>query len=224
MGDHCRASPSRLVATPRPASSGRPRARSLAQASRCSTTSPSSLEAQQRASPCERLDRRRRREMSTAHQSTAARFRRRRARRIGTPPPPARRTPRPRTRADPGAHGRDASRRRRRARTASRSRPRRQPAMRAPTPRPSGALRCGRLFRHLDRAALADHDHLHLARVLELILDLPRDLVREEHGGVVVDLAGSTMTRISRPACSAYAFATPGFAVAISSSASSLRM
>ena len=35
---------------------------------------------------------------------------------------------------------------------------------------------------------------------------------------------GSTMTRISRPAWSAYAFATPGFAVAISSSAPSRLM
>ena len=44
------------------------------------------------------------------------------------------------------------------------------------------------LLRDLDRAALADHGHLDLARVLELVLDLARDLVREEHGAVVVDL------------------------------------
>ena len=35
---------------------------------------------------------------------------------------------------------------------------------------------------------LADHGHLDLARVLELVLDLARDLVREEDRLVVVDL------------------------------------
>src|ERR671930_662297 len=41
----------------------------------------------------------------------------------------------------------------------------------------------------VDRPALADDRHLHLAGVLEVILDLPRDLVREQNGAVVVDLA-----------------------------------
>ena len=38
------------------------------------------------------------------------------------------------------------------------------------------------------RAALADDRHLDLARVLELVLDLARDLVREQDRRVVVDL------------------------------------
>src|ERR1043166_1212065 len=41
----------------------------------------------------------------------------------------------------------------------------------------------------VDRAALADHRHLHLAGVLELILDLAGDLVREQRGLLVADLA-----------------------------------
>src|SRR5436853_1996280 len=41
----------------------------------------------------------------------------------------------------------------------------------------------------VDRAALADHRHLHLPGVLELILDLARDLVREQRGLLVADLA-----------------------------------
>ena len=40
-------------------------------------------------------------------------------------------------------------------------------------------------MRDLDRPALADHDHLHLTGVRELVLDLPGDLVREERGRVV---------------------------------------
>src|SRR5215831_4175098 len=44
------------------------------------------------------------------------------------------------------------------------------------------------LLRELDRAGLPDHGHLDLAGVLELILDLARDLVREQDGTVVVDL------------------------------------
>src|SRR5262245_23469389 len=46
------------------------------------------------------------------------------------------------------------------------------------------------LLRELDRAALPDHRHLDLARILELALDLARDLVREQHRLVVVDLRG----------------------------------
>src|SRR5918992_1201355 len=44
------------------------------------------------------------------------------------------------------------------------------------------------LLRDLDRPALPDDDHFHLPRVLELVFDLARDLVREEDGAVVVDL------------------------------------
>src|SRR4029453_10199454 len=47
-----------------------------------------------------------------------------------------------------------------------------------------------RLLRHLDGARLADHDHLHLAGVLELILDLSRYLVRQQCGALVVHLGG----------------------------------
>ena len=102
---------------------------------------------------------------------------------------PARRTPRPRTRAVPAGRETGGSRRWRPLRTARRSRRRLRPATRAPRRRPSvGRSVPRRLLRHLDRAALADDDHLHLARVLELILDLAGDLVREEHGAVVVDL------------------------------------
>jgi hypothetical protein len=54
--------------------------------------------------------------------------------------------------------------------------------------RPTAGGRRVPLLRDLDGPALADHDHLDLARILELILDLARDLVREEDGAVVVDL------------------------------------
>ena len=47
-----------------------------------------------------------------------------------------------------------------------------------------------RLLRDFDCPRLPDHGHLDLARVLELVLDLPRDLVRQERGAVVVDLGG----------------------------------
>src|SRR3954464_11665055 len=40
------------------------------------------------------------------------------------------------------------------------------------------------------RSRLPDHGHLDLARVLELLLDLARDLVREQDGAVVVEGAG----------------------------------
>src|SRR5215208_7271685 len=43
-------------------------------------------------------------------------------------------------------------------------------------------------LRDVDRARLPDHRHLHLARVLEVVLDLARDLVREQDRSVVVDL------------------------------------
>src|SRR3954454_11977749 len=36
--------------------------------------------------------------------------------------------------------------------------------------------------------ALADHGHLDLAGIVELLLDVARDLVRQERGSVVVDL------------------------------------
>src|SRR5204863_7933730 len=45
-----------------------------------------------------------------------------------------------------------------------------------------------RLLGELDSPALSDDRHFHLARVLELGLDLARDLVREQDGAVVVDL------------------------------------
>src|SRR3989442_15296763 len=41
----------------------------------------------------------------------------------------------------------------------------------------------------VDGAALADHGHLHLAGILELVFDLARDLVREQGCRVVVDAA-----------------------------------
>src|SRR5947207_6338995 len=53
-----------------------------------------------------------------------------------------------------------------------------------------GSLQRRVVPRHVDRPALADHGHLDLPGILELILDLPRDLVGEENGGVVVDVAG----------------------------------
>ena len=60
------------------------------------------------------------------------------------------------------------------------------------------------LLGDFDRAALADDRHLDLARILELVLDLARDLVRQQHGAVVVHLRPAcTITRISRPAWSA---------------------
>src|SRR3954468_16683135 len=45
-----------------------------------------------------------------------------------------------------------------------------------------------RLLGEVDRAALADHRDLDLARALELLLDVARDPVRQERRGVVVDL------------------------------------
>src|SRR5215218_11366691 len=42
--------------------------------------------------------------------------------------------------------------------------------------------------RHVRRAALADHRDLDLSRVLEVVLDLACDLMREQNRGVVVDL------------------------------------
>ena len=46
----------------------------------------------------------------------------------------------------------------------------------------------GHVLRDVDGTALADHGHLDLARILELGLDLARDLMREQNGLVVVDL------------------------------------
>src|SRR4051794_30682515 len=40
------------------------------------------------------------------------------------------------------------------------------------------------------RPRLPDHRHLDMARILELLLDLAGDLVREQHGAVVVERAG----------------------------------
>src|SRR3954453_5088380 len=48
----------------------------------------------------------------------------------------------------------------------------------------------GRVPRDVDGAALADHSHLDLPRVVELVFDLAGDLVRQKHCAVVVDLAG----------------------------------
>src|SRR3954468_8689045 len=42
----------------------------------------------------------------------------------------------------------------------------------------------------VSRARLPDHGHLDLARIFELLLDLARDLVREQDGAVVVEGAG----------------------------------
>src|SRR5829696_3375481 len=61
-----------------------------------------------------------------------------------------------------------------------------------PTPRTASNLLNLReillLLRDFDRATLADHSHLDLARIFELILDLARDLVRQQNGTVVVHL------------------------------------
>ena len=55
----------------------------------------------------------------------------------------------------------------------------------------------------VDGSRLADHGHLDLARVLEPLLDLAGDLVREQRAWSSSISAGLTMTRISRPAWSA---------------------
>src|SRR5690349_2726133 len=47
----------------------------------------------------------------------------------------------------------------------------------------------GALSSVVGRARLPDDGDLDLARVLELLLDLARDLVREQHGAVVVERA-----------------------------------
>ena len=61
-----------------------------------------------------------------------------------------------------------------------------------------------------------DHGHLDLARILELLLDLPRYLMRQDGCGIVVPIApGATITRISRPACIAYTLSTPLWRVAM---------
>src|SRR5215218_476881 len=48
--------------------------------------------------------------------------------------------------------------------------------------------RSGGSLRVIGRPALPNHGHLDLTRVLELLLDVPGDLVREHRRGVVVDL------------------------------------
>src|SRR5207244_1282348 len=53
-----------------------------------------------------------------------------------------------------------------------------------------GAVARWPLLGELDRALLADDRHLDLARVLELLLDVAGDLVREQLRLVVVDLLG----------------------------------
>ena len=45
-----------------------------------------------------------------------------------------------------------------------------------------------RSFRHFDCTGLPNHDHLDLPGVLELILDLACDLVRQQRRSLVVDL------------------------------------
>src|SRR5205823_13400964 len=52
-----------------------------------------------------------------------------------------------------------------------------------------GRGRCRVVLRDLHRSALPDHRHLHLARVLEAVLDLAGDLVGEERRLVVVHVA-----------------------------------
>src|SRR5262245_12067386 len=88
--------------------------------------------------------------------------------------------------------GTDVTRRTRRAHRATRRRPCRLPATRSPTPRPSARRPRVCLLRNLDRSALADDDHLHLAGVLELVLDLAGDLVGEKNRPVVVEDRKST--------------------------------
>src|SRR3954468_21198877 len=64
-------------------------------------------------------------------------------------------------------------------------------ARRAPCPAPAPPRRRARSsLREVDRAALPYHRDLDLARVLELLLDVARDPVREQRRGVVVDLLG----------------------------------
>src|ERR687889_1680713 len=53
-----------------------------------------------------------------------------------------------------------------------------------PAPKPTTSLRV------VDRARLADHRDLDLARVLELLLDLARDVTRQGDRAVVVDAVG----------------------------------
>src|SRR3954463_2956306 len=59
------------------------------------------------------------------------------------------------------------------------------PRARSLPPPPPGRLPS---LREVDRAALADHRDLDLARVLELLLHVARDAVREQGRLVVVDL------------------------------------
>src|SRR5215208_572514 len=44
------------------------------------------------------------------------------------------------------------------------------------------------LLRNFDSTAFANYGHLDLAGIFELVLDLARDLMREEDGAVIVDL------------------------------------
>src|SRR5207249_4026186 len=50
-------------------------------------------------------------------------------------------------------------------------------------------LECAVVPGDVDRPALPDHGHLHLTRVLQLILDLARDLMGQKCRRVVVELA-----------------------------------
>ena len=59
------------------------------------------------------------------------------------------------------------------------------------------------------RPRLADHHHLDLPRILQLVLDPPRDRLGERRRARVVDPSGVTTTRTSRPAWIAMLFSTP---------------
>src|SRR6188472_3559142 len=112
--------------------------------------------------------------------------------RAGEHPPP-RRTRRP-TRGSPSERRPLRRARRRRSERARTDRPARRPTPQRPPVRSRpGAPGRGVPHRRVllatsNRTRLTDHDHLHLTRILELVLDLARDLVREQGGAIVVDL------------------------------------
>lgn len=74
-----------------------------------------------------------------------------------------------------------------------------------------------RLFRIVDGAAFADNNHFYLAGILHFILDLLGNVMRQNNGAASSTISGTTITRISRPACMAYVRSTPLWAFAISS-------
>src|SRR4051794_34516429 len=84
-----------------------------------------------------------------------------------------------------GTSSRKAGRLKRQANTSA------SPEKRIQSPASSSqAARSVTSLREVDRPALPDHRHLDLTRVLELLLDVARDPVREQRRGVVVDLLG----------------------------------